>query len=87
MDINHESSTDHANLIITIYIIPIILVSNKPKHPTEHNTISVFKMYNNVFNKPKCNMKLQYFKSMLDENKHDMKKNLVHIKTIYWKTK
>jgi len=43
--------------------------SNKFKHPTEH-TISAFKMYNNVFNE---------LKSMLGENKHDMKKNLVHI--------
>ena len=75
MDINHESSTDHANLIITIYIIPIILFSNKSKHPTEHNTISVFKMYNNVFDKPKRNMIIQYYKSMLDENKHDILKN------------
>ena len=31
-------------------------------------------MYNNVFNKVKRNKKLQYYKSMLDENKHDMKK-------------
>ena len=31
-------------------------------------------MYDNLFNKLKCNMKIQYYKSMLDENKHDMKK-------------
>ena len=32
-------------------------------------------------------MNIQYYKSVLSENKHDMKKNMVHIKTIYWKTK
>jgi len=49
------------------------LFSNKLRHPTEYN-ISLFKMYNNVFNKLKCNMKIQYYKSMLDGNKYDMKK-------------
>ena len=48
------------------------LFSNKLKHPTEHN-INMFKIYNNLYNKLKCHMKLQYYASVLSNNKTDTK--------------
>ena len=49
------------------------LLSNKLKHPTEHN-INMFKIYNNLYNKLKRHMKLQYYTSVLSNNKTDTKK-------------
>ena len=49
------------------------LFSKKLNNPSEHN-INAFKIYNNIFNKLKRNMKRLYYKSKLDENKLDMKK-------------
>ena len=48
------------------------LFSNKLKHPTEHN-INMFKIYNNPYNKLRRHMKLQYYTSVLSNNKTDTK--------------
>ena len=61
------------------------LFSNNLKHPTEHN-INMFKMYNNLYNKLKRHMKLQYYTSVLSNNKTDTK-NVVHIKGSCWEKK
>ena len=57
------------------------LFSNKLKHPTKNN-INIFKMHNNLYDKRKCYMKLQYYTSVLSNNK-----NVVYIKGSHWQTK
>jgi hypothetical protein len=49
------------------------LFSKKLYRPTEHN-INVFKNYNQVYNKLKRSMKVNYYNSIIPENKFNMKK-------------
>jgi hypothetical protein len=46
----------------------------KLNKPTEHN-ISQYRIYNNKFNQIKRSMKIQYYNTLLEENKYNIKKS------------
>lgn len=62
------------------------LFQKKLKNPSLHN-ITTYKNYINQYNKLKKNMKRNYFKCILDLNKHNMKKTMANSQKSNWKTK
>ncbi len=50
------------------------LLSKKLRDPTENN-VNLFKIYNNIYNKAKRSMKMNYYNDIIQENKLNMNKN------------
>ena len=60
------------------------LLSKKLRDPTENN-INLFKIYNNIFNKAKRSMKMNYYNDIIQKNKFNMKKKWSILRNIIGK--